>query len=303
MDCKITKILIAKRYFAPSGLLCMVLFKKISDLQAWLKSRPQGQKKLAFIPTMGALHEGHKSLITRAVNDGNFTICSIFVNPTQFNENADFVAYPITPGPDLALLSEAGCDAVFMPETSEIYPKGMEKSHFELGYLETILEGKQRPGHFKGVAQVVDRLLDIVRPDKLYMGGKDYQQCLVIKELLQQTGKNESIDLVICPTIREADGLAMSSRNRRLTGPQRALAALLYQCLVSIQTKQETTPFPIIEKECRELMLAKGIEPEYVALADSHTLQLLDNFESNRPMIALIAARIGSVRLIDNIQL
>ncbi len=301
--CKITKILIAKRYFAPLAFICMVLFKKITDLQTWLSSHPQAGKQLAFIPTMGALHEGHKSLITNAISDGCYTVCSIFVNPSQFNDKADFNAYPVTPGPDLALLADAGCNVVFMPDTDEIYPEGTVQHSFTFGYLETILEGFHRPGHFKGVGQVVHRLLDIVQPDVLYMGGKDYQQCMVIRELLRQTGKSEDIRVNICPTVREADGLAMSSRNRRLTEPQRAIAGIIYQCLVSVQSKQRTAQFSVLQKECTELMQAKGMEPEYIVLADAGDLRLLDDFDHTRPMIVLIAARIGSVRLIDNMLL
>ncbi len=304
MVCKITKILIAKRYFAPSAFICMVLFKKIADLQAWLNSNPQAGKQLGFIPTMGALHEGHKSLVAQAVADGVYSICSIFVNPSQFNDKADFSAYPVTPGPDLALLADAGCDVVFMPDTDEIYPEGTEQSNnFTFGYLETVLEGFHRPGHFKGVGQVVNRLLEIVQPDILYMGGKDYQQCLIVREMLEQTGKSQDVRINICPTVREADGLAMSSRNRRLTEPQRAIAGIIYQCLVSVQSKQKTARFSVLQKECTELMQAKGIEPEYIALADARNLSLLADFDHSIPMIVLIAAKIGQTRLIDNILL
>jgi pantoate--beta-alanine ligase len=301
MVCKITKILIANRYFASSARIYMVLFKKTDDLRAWLADRKAEGVQVGFVPTMGALHAGHRALVAQSVADGAHTVCSIFVNPSQFNDPEDFRQYPVTPDADLALLAGAGCHVVFMPEVSEIYPEGMEQTpSFNFGYLETILEGAQRPGHFRGVGQVVGRLLDIVEPDGLYMGQKDYQQCMVVRNLLEQTGRTEEIDLRIMPTVREDDGLAMSSRNRRLTEPQRSLAGIIYQCLVSIRTKQETTPFSIVEKECRELLQAKGIIPEYIAIADARDLRLLADFTPGVPAVALIAVRLGSVRLIDN---
>jgi pantoate--beta-alanine ligase len=185
-----------------------------------------------------------------------------------------------------------------------MYPDGFDRmATFDFGYLDTILEGAQRPGHFKGVGQIVARLLDIVKPQYLYLGQKDYQQCMVIKRLLEMTGKAESVQIVICPTIREADGLAMSSRNIRLTEPQRILAGTLYQCLVSIQGKQQSDNFMLVQKECIDLLRDKGFEPEYVMLADADDLTLLENFDAEKRMVALIAARIGNVRLIDNLLL
>ena len=204
----------------------------------------------------------------------------------------------------MAILLEAGCDVVFLPDVEDIYPKGFDDvATYDFGYLDTVLEGAKRPGHFKGVGQIVARLLDIVEPQYLYMGQKDYQQCMVIKKLLQITGKEEKVQLRICPTIREDDGLALSSRNARLTEPQRALAGTIYQCLVSIQSKQQTDQFGLVQKECMDLLSAKGFEPEYVALANADDLSLLEDFERNVPMIALIAAKIGDIRLIDNLLL
>ena len=191
-----------------------------------------------------------------------------------------------------------------MPPVTEMYPGGPAKMPtYNFEYLELALEGAYRPGHFKGVGQVVARLLDIVQPDKLYIGQKDYQQCLVIKQLVGQLGKGEEIEVVVCPTIREADGLAMSSRNRRLTEPQRAIAGVIYQCLVSIQGKRGLDTFDRVQKECKELLKAKGFEPEYVALADAETLSLLWDYDPAKKMIALIAAKLGNVRLIDNMLL
>ena len=282
----------------------MVVFKKIADIQPWLQAQSAAGRSIGFVPTMGALHAGHASLLTQARADNGLVVASIFVNPTQFNDKEDFKHYPITIDSDILLLTEMGCDAVFLPSVDEMYPGGADKMQvFDFGYLETILEGAQRPGHFRGVGQVVARLLDIIRPDTLYMGQKDYQQCMVVKNLLGQINTGKNIGMIICPTTREADGLAMSSRNRRLTETQRALAGIIYQCLVAIQGKAAEGNFAVVQKECKDLLLDKGFVPEYVALANGDTLELLDNYMEAIPMVALIAAKLGNVRLIDNILL
>jgi pantoate--beta-alanine ligase len=250
---------------------------------------------------MGALHDGHISLLNIAKGHNNLTVVSIFVNPTQFNDITDYDKYPESVDQDIMMLAEGGCDLLFLPDVNEIYPEGTSKMQtYGFGYLDTLLEGAHRPGHFKGVGQVVARLLNIVDPHKLYMGQKDYQQCIVINHLLQLLGKDKEIEMVICPTIREADGLAMSSRNRRLTEPQRALAGALYQCLVSIQAKQQNADFRIVQKECADLLAEKGFVPEYISLADANDLTELKNYAGDRKMVALIAAKLGDVRLIDN---
>lgn len=280
----------------------MVIFKKIADIQQYIAAEKAKGCKFGFVPTMGALHLGHTSLVLTAKKAGDMAVASIFVNPTQFNDKEDFAKYPISVDADIAILIESGCDVLFLPSVDEMYPGGsINMPVFDFGYLDTILEGAHRPGHFTGVGQVVARLLDIVKPDKLYMGQKDYQQCMVINHLLKQL--NSSTEMIICPTQREADGLAMSSRNRRLTEPQRAIAGLIYQCLVSISTKQEDSNFTVVQKECTDILQAKGFEPEYVTLADANTLELLNAYDSNRKMVALIAAKIGGIRLIDNMVL
>ena len=281
----------------------MVIFKRTQDIIEYVSAEKGKGSKYGFVPTLGALHEGHLSLIARARNEGQAVICSIFVNPTQFNDKKDLEKYPVTTDADIDLLVKAGCDVLFLPGVEEIYPGGEQQTRsYEFGYLDTILEGAKRPGHFKGVGQVVGRLLDIVQPDTLYLGQKDYQQCMVLTKLLELTGRDK-MKLVICPTTREADGLAMSSRNRRLTEPQRIIAGVIYQCLVSIQTKQEGGSFAIVKKECEDLLAAKGFATEYVALANARDLTLLDEYNRNIPMVALIAAKIGEIRLIDNILL
>lgn len=281
----------------------MVIFKKEKDIREYIELERKKGRTIGFVPTMGALHNGHISLVALCRERGDMSVCSVFVNPTQFNDKSDLVNYPRTEAADIELLTDAGCDVLFMPDADEVYPNGADAVRaYDFGKLETLLEGAKRPGHFRGVGQVVGRLLDIVEPNRLYMGRKDYQQCLIVKDLLRQSGRTNT-EMVMCPTVREADGLAMSSRNRRLTEPQRALAALLYQCLVSIQAKQASTPFAVVQKECNDLMVAKGIEPDYVELAVADTLDPLTEYDASVPMVALIAARVGAVRLIDNLLL
>lgn len=281
----------------------MVIFKEAAQLGDFLRHKVENNLNIGFIPTMGALHSGHISLVKNARSQGMFTVCSIFLNPTQFNDKKDYEKYPVSTDADIEMLLQAGCDVLFLPSVEEMYPGGTDKMKtYDFGYLDTILEGANRPGHFKGVGQIVSRLLDIVKPHTLYLGQKDYQQCMVIKKLIEILGL-PSLNLVISPTLREQDGLAMSSRNRRLTEPQRALAALLYQCLVSIQTKQAGGNFAIVQKECTDLLIAKGFTPEYVALANANNLQLLNNYDTSVPIITLVAAKIGDIRLIDNILL
>ena len=280
----------------------MIIFKKAVDVQEYLHT--QKGAAIGFVPTMGALHAGHISLLRGAKEAGNLTVCSIFVNPTQFNDPRDFEHYPVSIPADISLLLDAGCDVLFLPSVPEIYPHGADMmASYNFGALENILEGAHRPGHFRGVGQVVARLLEIVQPQHLYLGRKDYQQCKVIGELIKLMGKESEITLHKAATVREADGLAMSSRNRRLTEPQRAVAGTIYQCLISIQTKAGHAPFERVRKECNELLTAKGFLPEYIVLADADGLAELSDYDANKKMVALIAARIGGVRLIDNMEL
>ena len=280
----------------------MFIFKTVEDVGTYLRKRKAQNTAVGFIPTMGALHQGHLSLIDAAKQEEMLTVCSIFVNPTQFNNSSDLEKYPRSTGEDIEMLAEAGCDVLFVPEEKEIYPEGkVNKEPYDLGYLDTVLEGASRPGHFQGVAQVVDRLLQIVAPNTMYLGQKDFQQCAVLQRLIDL--KHPSVTLKKVPTMREADGLAMSSRNRRMTEPQRSLAGLLYQCLVSIQVKNGMQSFQVVKKECWDILIHKGFKPEYIELADASTLELLSEYDTSRKMVALIAAYIGDIRLIDNMEL
>lgn len=281
----------------------MRIIQEEAALRHFISEQRASGVRIGFVPTMGALHPGHISLVTKSREQTGLTVCSIFINPTQFNDPEDFRQYPVSVEADIAMLEAVACDVLFLPSVREMYPEGpANMPSFAFGYLETILEGAHRPGHFKGVGQVVNRLLDLVQPDTLFLGQKDYQQCAVISELLKQT-QRDNLELVICPTYREPDGLAMSSRNRRLTDPQRAVAGVIYQCLVSILTKKDHADFLVVQKECWNLLQEKGFEPEYVALANAKSLDILNRYDGMQPMVALIAARLGEVRLIDNMLL
>ena len=282
----------------------MVIIRTARALDEYLAARIPGPR-LGFIPTLGALHDGHLSLVREARDRGCFTICSIFVNPTQFNDPADYAKYPKTIDQDVLLLEGAGVDVLFLPSVEEMYPNGTQPTkHYDLGYLETVLEGKYRPGHFQGVCQVVDRLLRIVRPDELFMGQKDYQQCMVIKRLIVL--ESLPVNLVVCPTRRESDGLAMSSRNLRLDKARRQSATALFQALEWIKTslKASAQGDPVIveplKAEAADRLTARGFRVDYVEVADAEDLTLLDTWGRERPAVILIAAYSEDVRLIDN---
>ncbi|ULQ57807.1 pantoate--beta-alanine ligase [Flavihumibacter rivuli] len=277
----------------------MILIKRASDLHKHIASGRKQAGNVGFVPTMGALHEGHLSLIEASQKENGLTVCSIFVNPTQFNDPKDYEKYPVTMDKDIALLEEQGVDILFYPYVEEIYPNGLKDlGHYDLGYLETILEGKYRPGHFQGVCQVVHRLLEIVQPNNLYMGQKDYQQCMVVKRLLELTGL--PIELHTCPTLREPDGLAMSSRNMRLHPEERQRAVEISRTLAAIG--KEVIPGDLVKLSlwAEQELSRKGFKVDYVAIASALDLRLVDNWDGKEPLVTLAAAFLNEVRLIDN---
>lgn len=280
----------------------MILFKKINDLRYWLDSQRKNGKSIGFVPTMGALHPGHLSLIETSINKAAVTVCSIFVNPTQFNDPADFNKYPVTIESDIELLEAAGTTALFLPAVQEIYPEGRPMSRkYDLGYLETVLDGSSRPGHFQGVCTVVQRLLEIVEPDHLLLGQKDYQQCLVITRLLELMGHAGSrIRIHICPTLREKSGLAMSSRNMRLNEADREKAALIHQSLLQIRNELQPGNLAALKQKISGILTSQGFQPDYVELANARNLALADVWDGKEELVALIAAFLSGVRLIDN---
>jgi pantoate--beta-alanine ligase len=240
----------------------MVLFKKSADLSNWLETQRKNNSQVGFVPTMGALHDGHLSLIEYSKKNDPVVVASIFVNPTQFNDPKDFEKYPITLEKDIDLLEKAGCDVLFLPSVKEIYPDGTDaKKNYDLGFLETVLEGKYRPGHFQGVCMVVERLLNIVKPDNLYLGQKDYQQCMVITRLIELMG--QPIKVNICPTLREAGGLAMSSRNMRLSTEEKKIATTIYKCLSLAKEKLQPGNISFIKKEMKAMLEKAGFKIDY----------------------------------------
>lgn len=278
----------------------MKIFKTAEALHnEWLKLK-KWHKSIGFVPTMGALHAGHIALVEQAKLKNDFVITSIFVNPTQFNNAQDFKLYPISVEDDLNQLEAAGCDAVFLPEVEEIYPPGFVAPHYPLGFLETVLEGAYRPGHFQGVCQVVDRLLQIVQPDELLLGRKDFQQCKVLEKMVEL--KNFTTHLTFVPTLRETDGLAMSSRNRRLTPEQRQKAPLLYQSLISIKNKLHINNTKLLITNEISNLSKNGFKVDYLQLAHASSLQPIQQWNGENAVL-LVAAYVDSIRLIDNIEI
>jgi pantoate--beta-alanine ligase len=277
----------------------MIIFKKAKPLSNYIRQQKKEGKKTGFIPTMGALHNGHLSLIETSKKENDFTICSIFINPTQFNNAEDLKNYPVTTEKDIELLLGLKCDCLFLPTINEIYPEDHIKKDYPLGDIETILEGYYRPGHFQGVCEVVDRLLEIVQPENLYLGQKDYQQCMVIKKLLELTGRENSTQLNIVPTMREADGLAMSSRNLRLNEEQRKLANSIFRELNLIKNNIKYTPLDELKTVAKAHLAEQGFIVDYVEIANAHDLSVATG--SNGKLVALAAATTGKVRLIDNL--
>lgn len=282
----------------------MILIKKTADLRKWVDAQRKAGYKLGFVPTMGALHKGHLSLVEYAQTENDFTICSIFVNPTQFNDPADFEKYPVTLEQDITLLEASGCTLLFLPSVEEMYPNGLRaERHYDLGFLETVLEGQFRPGHYQGVCMVVHRLLDLVKPDQLYLGQKDYQQCMVIEKLVQLTGMSDTVKINVCPTLREKDGLAMSSRNMRLSESERASAVTIFRTLSYIKEHlQPGNTVPLISRG-KAMLEEAGFRIDYLEIADARTLGPVKDWDGRQQVVVLVAAFLNEVRLIDNMVL
>jgi pantoate--beta-alanine ligase len=292
-----------KRFLKP---ICkeVYLFKYAKSLEAFLlTARTEGQK-IGFVPTMGALHSGHLSLITEAQKRYDVVVCSIFVNPTQFNDPADLAKYPRTLERDLELLSSVNTTAVYFPEVNDVYPQNAPQQTFDFGELELLLEGAHRPGHFAGVGMVVARLLEIVKPNGLFLGEKDYQQCLIIERLIQQIGLADKLSLHLCPTSREANGLAMSSRNQRLSTRGKEIASHIFIIMQACVEKQpHYSPSELSDWAMHSLEVLPETRPEYVAFADARTLRPIEAWNESNAVRVLVAVWVEGVRLIDNAQL
>lgn len=280
----------------------MYVFHLAADLHRHLSTLAGAGRSIGFVPTMGALHEGHISLVRCALNCGDLAVCSIFVNPTQFNDPEDLRKYPRTPEKDLAMLAKAGCQVLFMPPVAEVYPNGDQGGFAEsFGRLEEVMEGAFRPGHFRGVAQVVARLLEMVNPHRLYMGQKDFQQTAIVAELLRRMQSNAQLE--VTPTVREPDGLAMSSRNMRLDAEARRAAPAIYRALSEARNLFPEMDAPAICRKAMKTMEDVGLRPEYFEIVDGRTLQPIGNPHQPDMVVACTAAWAGDVRLIDNIVL
>ena len=278
----------------------MKLVHTIQELRAELDIQRKAGKKIGFVPTMGALHEGHASLVRRAVAENEIVVVSVFVNPTQFNDKNDLLKYPRTLEADCELLEKEGTAYVFAPSVEEIYPEP-DTRLFSYAPLDTVMEGKFRPGHFNGVCQVVSKLFMMVEPDVAYFGEKDFQQLAIIREMVKQM--NFPLQIVGCPIIREADGLALSSRNARLSDEQRKQALEISQTLFKSQKYAASHTLAETQKFVEEsIAAAEGLELEYFEIVDGMTLQKIASWEDTDYIVGCITVFCGEVRLIDNIK-
>ena len=280
----------------------MKVIQKIVELQNELFSYRKNNKTIGLIPTMGALHAGHASLVKQSVKGNDVTVVSVFLNPTQFNDKGDLERYPRTLEADCQLLEACGADYVFAPTVEEIYPKP-DNRQFEFSPQSTVMEGTKRPGHFNGVCQVVSRLFYIVRPDRAYFGEKDWQQIAVIKRLVDFIGMKDSITIVECPIVREQDGLAMSSRNTLLTADEREIAPKIYEALrKSVDYSQSHSVAETQEKVVNEINAVDGLEVEYFEIVDGNRLLKVNTWEDY--VVGCITVYCGHtpIRLIDHIK-
>ncbi len=277
----------------------MKTFSKVSDLRKELATLdPAG---VGFVPTMGALHAGHRSLVEKARRECKTVVVSVFVNPTQFNDKNDLRNYPRTPEADAAVLEAAGADYVLMPSVEEIYPEP-DTREFDFGQVDKVMEGATRPGHFNGVAQVVSRLFAIVEPKKAYFGEKDFQQIAVIKAMVKQLGLD--VEIVECPIIRDVDGLALSSRNTLLTPEYRAAAPHIYEVISQCAAKSEKlSPAELTEWVIEQVEADGLLKVIYFQAVDATTLQQVASWDESPRIQGCIAVQAGEIRLIDNVKI
>jgi pantoate--beta-alanine ligase len=277
----------------------MEVFHHRREIRQRILSLKKERKSIGFVPTMGALHAGHISLVRYSKQQNDITVVSIFVNPTQFNNKEDLIRYPRTLKADLPLLEKEGCDIVFVPDEKEMYPEP-DLRVFSFGNLDKVMEGKYRPGHFNGVAQIITKLFDIVMPDRAYFGLKDFQQLAIIKKITDDC--KYPVEIISCPIIREADGLALSSRNSRLSPEERQHAALISKTLLKAQqTGVSMTPEKLKESVMDTINKDPYLQVEYFEIVDDKTLQPVRSWDKPGCKVGCIAVHAGNVRLIDNI--
>ncbi len=279
----------------------MIVFKTIKTLQTYLNSQKGGGKSIGFVPTMGALHQGHISLIHKSKQENDLTICSIFINPTQFNNAADLEKYPRMASADMKLLAIENCDVLFMPNVLEMYPNGQAKNTEDYGEITHVLEGEKRPGHFDGVITIVSRLFEIVNPNKTYFGQKDYQQCMVVQELVKR--HFPKIELFIEPTVRQKEGLALSSRNTRLSEAQQIEALNISKAMFYVKENWGIETIEnLIENATKIIETQKSLTIEYFSVCNKTSLKALNGNSGNyKEAVILTAVFCGDIRLIDNL--
>ncbi len=277
----------------------MEILRTISTTRDFLQEIKNTGKSIGFVPTMGALHEGHLDLMRRARKETDFVAVSIFVNPIQFNNKEDLEKYPSTLEDDILKLRSIPCDLLFNPTALEMYPEPVNDK-YNFGSLENVLEGRFRPGHFNGVAVVVRKLFEIIEPDRSYFGEKDYQQLRIIESLVNDY--QIPVDIIPCPTVREEDGLAMSSRNKRLSKKERKIAPVIYKTLEEARKLAYETPVTVLIRQARENIENINVfNLEYLEIVDGKTLLPVDRLIKGNKYIICIAAQLGNVRLIDNV--
>jgi pantoate--beta-alanine ligase len=278
----------------------MIVYRTKNDLTGHLHTLKNEGKTIGLVPTMGALHQGHASLVEKANAENDLVVVSIFVNPTQFNDPSDLNQYPRNLDRDLELLRNLETDLVFVPTEREMYPEEDTRT-FELGNLDKVMEGKHRQGHFKGVAQIVSKLFLLVQPDRAYFGQKDFQQLVVIRRLVEILELD--IKIVPCPIVREKDGLAKSSRNVRLSKDERKMAPFIYETLIQARKKMETlTPSQLKEWVALQYKKQGKMELEYFEIVEDKELMPLENWNDKVNKVGCIAVHLGGVRLIDNMK-
>lgn len=282
----------------------MIICKTRDEISAAVAELRRQNKTLGFVPTMGALHNGHLSLVKKSMSENDCTAVSIFVNPTQFNNKHDLQTYPRTVDADVKLLEETGADIAFVPSVETMYPEGLDNvtESYDFGFIGQVMEGAARPGHFNGVGIVVHRLFDLVKPDRAYFGMKDFQQIAIIREMVRQC--NINIEIIPCPIVREDDGLALSSRNTRLNEEQRRQAVQISQTLFkAVGLVDEKSVDEVKEFVISTVNSVPLLDVEYFEIVDGYSLQTISSWNEAEWVVGCITVNVGDVRLIDNITL
>ena len=279
----------------------MQIIKNTSELKKYI-SIIEKDNSTGFVPTMGAIHQGHISLIEKCVQNNVHSICSLFVNPTQFNDESDYNKYPQRIEQDIKIIKKTNCKVVFIPTLKEMYPQKITSKKYNFGNLDNCLEGNYRPGHFNGVATIIEKLFHLIKPNNVFFGEKDFQQCCVIKKIIND--KFNNINIIICKTVRDEKGLALSSRNSLLSKKEKEAAYLIYQNLIDVKKKYLNFSVQEIKNIiCEKLNSNELIKVDYVDIRKKNNFEVVKNIDTESEKIILVAAKVGKIRLIDNITL